>query len=235
MPKGDLRNLMEFVFHTRPSDAPFVERVWRTQSQCAGSFLSLAASQWEIVLMKHHGKASFIIRGPSTKARSASFPEDAEYFGVVFRLGVFMPQLPTVNRLDGNDVILPKATGNAIWLNSSTWQYPDYENADVFVKRLVREGLLVSDPVVDAALQDRTQTLSVRSLQYRFLRATGLTYKLIQQIERAKHAKELLIQGTSILDTAYETGYSDQAHLTNSLKRFIGQTPSQLTGVSQAG
>ena len=227
---------MEFVFQERLSDAPFVERVWRTQSLRAGSFISHAASQWEIVLMQHHGKANIVVRGPATKARPADFPADAEFLGIVFKLGTFMPHLPTVNRLDGNDAALPEATGNTFWLNSSTWQLPNYDNADIFVNRLVRDGLLASDPVVEAVLQNQEQAsskLSVRSLQYRFLRATGLTYKLIQQIERARHARELLVRGTPVLDAVYETGYFDQAHLTNSLKRFIGLTPSQLTHVNQ--
>src|SRR5712692_9859301 len=222
---------MEFVFQERPSDAPFVARVWQTQSQRAGSFISLAASQWEMVVSKYHGKTTFTVRGPATKATSAEFAADTEFFGIVFELGTFIPHLPTVNRLDRNDVILPGATGNAIWLNSSAWQIPDYNNADTFVSRLVREGLLVRDPIVDAVLQDQAQALSIRTLQYRFLRATGLTHKVIHQIERARRARSLLAQGTPILDTVYETGYFDQAHLSNSLKRFIGQTPAQITRV----
>jgi len=43
-----------------------------------------------------------------------------------------------------------------------------------------------------------------------------------------------LVRGTPVLDAVYETGYFDQAHLANSLKRFIGQTPSQLTRISQS-
>jgi len=93
----------------------------------------------------------------------------------------------------------------------------------------VREGLLVRDPIVDAVLQGHPQALSIRSLQYRFLQATGLTHKGIQQIERARYAMTLLHQGTSILDTVYKAGYYDQSHMTNSLKRFLGQTPAQIT------
>jgi methylphosphotriester-DNA--protein-cysteine methyltransferase len=61
------------------------------------------------------------------------------------------------------------------------------------------------------------------------LRATGLTYKTIQQIERARSAVALLEQGAPISDTALELGYFDQAHLGNSLKRFIGKTPARIT------
>jgi len=108
------------------------------------------------------------------------------------------------------------------------WQFPDYENANIFVDRLVREGRLVRDPAVDAVLQGHPQALSIRSTQYRFLRATGLTHKAVQQIERARYAMTLLHQGTSILDTVYKAGYYDQSHMTNSLKRFLGQTPAQI-------
>jgi methylphosphotriester-DNA--protein-cysteine methyltransferase len=60
------------------------------------------------------------------------------------------------------------------------------------------------------------------------LQTAGLTHQTIQQIERARSAVPLLEQGTPVLDTAFELGYFDQAHLTNSLKRFIGKTPAQI-------
>jgi methylphosphotriester-DNA--protein-cysteine methyltransferase len=60
------------------------------------------------------------------------------------------------------------------------------------------------------------------------LQTAGLTHKTIQQIERARSAVPLLEQGTPVLDTAFGLGYFDQAHLTNSLKRFIGKTPEQI-------
>lgn len=40
----------------RSSDSSFVERSWRSHSEGAGSFLSLAESRWEMVVTKHHGK-----------------------------------------------------------------------------------------------------------------------------------------------------------------------------------
>jgi AraC-like DNA-binding protein len=220
---------MDFVFQSRPSDAPFVERVWQTHSERAGCFISAAAIQWEMVLMNYQGQIRFVVRGPATRARRVDFPADAEFFGIVFELGTFMPHLPTVDRLNGNDVTLPESACKTFWLNSAAWQFPDYDNADTFVTRLVRDHVLVRDPIVAAVLQDHQPALSIRALQYRFLRATGLTHKVIQQIERARRARELLGQGTPILDAVNETGYFDQAHLTKALKRFVGQTPAQIT------
>ncbi len=96
------------------------------------------------------------------------------------------------------------------------------------MNRLVRSGLLVHAPVIEASLQRRLNDLSLRSVQYRFVQATGITQNLARQIERARYATLPLQQGVSIPDTIVEAGYYDQPHLTRSLQRFIGQTPAQL-------
>jgi methylphosphotriester-DNA--protein-cysteine methyltransferase len=115
----------------------------------------------------------------------------------------------------------------------STWEYPDFENAEIFVKRLVHDGLIAMDYSVGAALQGQRQDLSIRSAQRHFLRATGITHSTIRQIERARHATNLLKQGVSILDTVHEAGYYDQAHLTRALNSLIGQTPAQIIRAEQ--
>ena len=92
----------------------------------------------------------------------------------------------------------------------------------------MRADVLLRDPVVNAVLQDQPQDLSARTVRRRFLLATGLTPKAIEQIERAQRAAALLEQGESLLDAAYLAGYADQAHMTRSLKRFIGQTPAHI-------
>lgn len=70
---------MNFIFDERPSDAPFVEKIWRTQSERAGSFISQAASQWEMVVTTYQGKTTFTVRGPETKATPADCPPDASF------------------------------------------------------------------------------------------------------------------------------------------------------------
>jgi len=55
-----------------------------------------------------------------------------------------------------------------------------------------------------------------------------LTRGAIRQIRRAERAVELLGSGVPPLEVARRAGYADQPHLTRSLKRFVGQTPSQI-------
>jgi len=209
-----------------------VDAIWRTQSVGGGSFTSVAGTNMEMVVTKQVGRTTITVRGPETQSRPAPIPEDAEFVGIIFKIGAYVPPLPTSNLVNGG-LNLPDASSKRFWLNGSAWEFPTFDNADVFIDRLVRQGLLMRDPVVAATLEGQAKDLSPRSVQRRFLHATGLTYKAIQQIERAKKAFALLQQGVSILDTTYETGYFDQSHLTNSLKHFVGQTPSQIVKQSQ--
>jgi len=224
---------MEFVFDASAALSSYVAMFWYTHSERAGTFTSAAISNWEMVITTFNGETTIAARGPETKASEADFPADAEFVGITFKLGTFMPHLPVKTLLDRQDATLPEASNNSFWLHGSAWELPTVENADVFVNRLIRQGILVRDPVVEAAIQGHTPDMSIRSLQYRFLQATGLTHKTIQQIERARSAVSLLEHGTPILDTAFELGYFDQAHLTNSLRRFIGKTPAHIAQKSK--
>jgi len=224
---------MIFNFEERPSDSPFVERIWRAQSERTGDFLSVAASQWEMVVSKYRGETTVTVRGPETKATPMHVTlVGSEFFGIVFKYGAFMPHFPVSDLVDG-DVDLPDASGKSFWLNGSAWQFPNYENADTFVDRLTRAGLLVRDPLVESALRGEPPELSPRSIQRRVLQATGLTQGSIRQIERARYATTLLQEGISILDTVDLAGYADQAHLTRALKYLIGKTPAQIIRKSE--
>jgi AraC-like DNA-binding protein len=163
-----------------------------------------------------------------TKGAAMPYREGAEFLFITFTLGTFLPQMPVGNLLDKGK-FLPRASETSFWLGDSSWPFPGYEDVEMFVNKLVRKGLLVHEPVVDAVLQE--QELSLRSIQRRFRRATGLPLRALQSIERARHAAALLQQGVSLLDTVEEAGYFDQPHLTRMLKRFIGQTPTQIARI----
>jgi AraC-like DNA-binding protein len=191
-------------------------------------FLSIAVSHCELVVSRLQGKVSMMLRDPETKATPiGNAPAEGEWVGILLKLGTFLPHLSTSRLVDGG-VDLPIASSSSFWLGGSVWQFPDYENADIFVERLAGEGLLLRDAVVEAALQGQPTGLTQRAVQYRFLQATGITQSTARQIERARYATFLLQQGASIHDTIQHAGYYDQPHLTRSLQRFIGQTPAQL-------
>jgi AraC-like DNA-binding protein len=218
---------MLLCFEERLSDSPFVERIWRTHSERAGMFTSMALSHWQMCIWTHEGRTNLTLRGPETKATSTYVPPDAEYLGIVFKIGTLMPHLPASHLVD-RDLTLPDASSRSVWLDSAAWELPTYGNVDTFVDRLVHVGLLVREVSVEEALRGHRSDLSLRSVQRRFLHVTGLTHTAIRQIERARYATSLLKDGASILDTVDLAGYADQPHLTRSLKRLIGHTPAQL-------
>lgn len=222
---------MSILAEERLSDSPYVATITRGRTASDGSPVRPAETHWHMVIVRQDGNTRCLVVGPWTKAGVASYTEGAEILWIKFRLGAFMPHLRTRGFLD-TETILPGAARRSFWLDNSAWEYPDYENADTFVDRLVRDDLLVCDPVVAAVLRGHPHALSPRTVRHRFLQATGLTQTHIHQLERAQQAAALLQQGKSILDTVHETGYFDQPHLTRSLKQFVGHTPAQLVRVN---
>lgn len=218
---------MSFTYQDRLSDSPFVETIWHTQSEKDGCYLAVADGSWDMLILREKGRIRLSVWGPMTKATPMLYSEGSQYMGIRFKLGTYLTHVPPKDLLDTGR-LLPEATCNAFWLGSSTWEFPDYENVEVFINRLVRNGLLERDPVVGAVLKGESPDLSLRSVQRRFLYTTGLTHVYLKQIQRAHHAKALLQQGMPIMETAYHLGYTDQPHMTRSLKHFIGQTPAQI-------
>jgi hypothetical protein len=192
----------------RPSDSPFIERVWRCHSECGGPFLSVASSHWEFVVTRLAGETTITLRGPETRPREIFCPPNGEWFAIRFKAGTFMPALPVSRLLDGNDVNLPGAMRNRFRLDGSFFGIPDFGTAEVFVDRLVRRGLLVRDAAVAAALAGDDDALNARTAQRHFLLATGMSHTMLRQINRARHATMLLREALSPGDAAFEAGYS---------------------------
>jgi helix-turn-helix protein len=230
---GNLMRAAElFAIDEWASDSGFVERAWRSHSEPEPFFISVASNHWQLVVTTQHDVARLTIRGPETKATVTAIPADAEFFGITFSLGTFVPAFPPAGLVDCA-VTLPAATSTSFVLDGARWEIPTPENADVFVDHLVRQGVVVRDPVVAESLQTDVDGVSTRTLQRRVARATGLSRRMMRQIRRAERAVDALGRGASPSEAAAQLGYADQAHLNRSLQRFIGQTPGQVVAFVQ--
>jgi hypothetical protein len=223
---------MSIIYEERSSDSPYVETITRGWTASDGSTIRPAEVHWHMVFVRHNGRVQALVVGPWTSAGVVSWAEGAEILWIKLKLGTFMPHLPPRDFLDV-ETILPGAASQSFWLNGSAWQFPDYDNVETFIDRLVRADVLVRDPVVNTVLQDQPQEMASRTVRHRFLRTTGLTQSHIRQMKRAQQATVLLQQGVSILDTVYEVGYFDQPHMTRALKQFMGHTPGQIVQMSE--
>jgi helix-turn-helix protein len=224
---GVKRAVELFAIERRSSSSPFVDELWSSRSEPEDSFISVAAMHWEMCVTRQRGSAWLTVRGPHTAATITPIPADAEFFGIQFSLGTFMLHLQPGQLVD-RALRLPQAKDGSFWLDRSIWELPRPDNADVFVDRLARAGLLAHDPVASTVLHDGVNGLSMRSLQRRVSRSTGLNPTTLRQIRRADTAVELLAGGMPARDAAHQAGYADQPHLTRSLRRFVGQTPAQI-------
>ncbi|MGZ3582259.1 MAG: helix-turn-helix domain-containing protein [Ktedonobacterales bacterium] len=225
---------MSFLYEERLSDSPYVATVMRGRTASGGTTIRPADCHWYMVVVRYEGNTRLVVSGPWTKAGILSYPEGVELVWIKFALGTFMPYMLAQDRLD-QEVSLPEAAYRSFLLNGSAWQFPDYENVETFVDRLVRGHTLVRDPVVHAALQEQPLEVASRTVRHRFKQSTGLTRSYIQQVERAQRAAALLQQGVSIPDAVYQAGYFDQPHLTRSLKHYVGHTPAEIVRMSQQG
>lgn len=212
----------------RASDSPFIERVWRCHSERAGTFRSVASSHWEMVITRLQGQATVTLRGPETRSSEVQCPADGEWLAIRFKAGTFMPQLPVQQLLNNLGVNLPQVSQRRFLLAGDKWELPAFDNAEVFVARLVNQGLIRRDPAVTAALAGESSALSTRSAQRRFLQVIGMSHNNVRQIERARYAVNLLQEGLPIADVVWQCGFYDHAHLAHSLQRWMGIAPTQV-------
>ena len=98
------------------------------------------------------------------------------------------------------------------------------EGAYAAVVRHVRANLARRITVDDLA---QVASLSIAQLA-RLLRREHATtpYGLVLAI-RIEYAKDRLRSGAPIAETAFNTGFADQSHLTRHFKRLTGMTPKQ--------
>jgi hypothetical protein len=218
---------MGLEIESRPSDSPYIMRVWRSRSFAVSRMMSVATASWDLVFWEHYGRAYAAVHGPEPAASEAMVPEDATFFGISFALGMSMPHLPA-NRLVNESIEIPDTTQRSFWLKGSTWRRPGYDDAEAFVRRMVREEVLVADPVVAAVLRGEPPGVSERTVQRRFVAATGLPQSAIRQIDRARRAAVLIQEGVAAPDVVHRLGYFDQPHLARSLTRYVGRTATRL-------
>ena len=197
-------------------------------SESGGEFLSMAEGNIELVITRLPSLVSVTLRGPVTRGSLVECPPHGEWLAIRFRLGAYFPTVPTAALMNHQCLDMPLLGVDRFWFGSDAFEIPTFDNAELLVSRIALAGLISRDSAADAAMEGDVRWLSRRSVQRHFRRTTGMTFNGYRQIERAREAASMLVGGNSILSTAFDAGYFDQAHLTRSMKRLIGTTPAVL-------
>ncbi|HEX2998497.1 MAG TPA: helix-turn-helix transcriptional regulator [Anaerolineales bacterium] len=214
----------------RQADSTFVETVTHWTIGSEGGTLAAPDGCWDLVVLKQHGQTNVLLTGQTTRTVSLPFVPGDEIMTISFKASAFLSFVPPTDLLDRG--VLLSTTNHSFQLASDVFEIPTFENAEEFVKSLLKKEQLRQDEVVEEALLDHLPAYSLRLIQRRFLRATGMTQNYFRQIQRARQAAALLQSGMPATEVAFETGYSDQPHMSRSLKRILGRTPSEITAMT---
>ena len=212
---------------TRASDSPWIDVVWTSTSADVREMTSVATARWGLVFWEQDGRRFAAVTGPETSTGHAPVPQWAQFVGIEFAIGTFLRDLPVPALVDGG-VDLPGTTRTSFRLVGSRWEIPGPDDAEALVDRLVRDGVLVRDPLVAEVLRGRRPPASERTLERRFRAATGLTRGAVHRIERARAAAHLIAAGKPPAEVAAALGFYDQPHLARALRRYVGRTANEL-------
>ena len=218
---------VELRFGTRQSDSPWIDTVWTCTSEQVTEMTSVAGVCWGLVFWEQDGRAYAGITGPDTRAGTAPVPEGATFTGIDFAVGTSLRAVST-RELVGGGVELPDTTRRTFRLDGSRLEIPGPDDAEALVERLVRDGIVVRDPLVAEVLRGHRPAVSTRTVERRFRAVTGLTRGTIQQIERARTAAGLLAAGEPAAGVVDKLGYFDESHLARTLRSYVGRTARQL-------
>jgi hypothetical protein len=218
---------MGLRFTTRRSDSPYVDVVWTCTSDRVSEMTSVAGTRCGLVFWECDGRPYASVSGPETATGTAPVPVEATFVGIEFAIGTSLRGLPGSSLLD-RGVELPDTTRRSFPLAGSRWARPGPDDAEALVECLVKDGVVVRDPIVGEVVRGGRPEVSDRTLERRFRAATGLTRGAVRQIERAREAAYLLAAGKGPTDVVASLGYFDQPHLARALRRYVGRTATQL-------
>ena len=220
---------MALIFGDVDGQSSLVQRVWTATCDAPTEFTSVVKGASMLCFARIGGDRTVNVKGPETSASQMSCPADSEFFGVELQIGVYLPMFPPAGLTDFNNALLPTTPAGRLVLDNRDWEVPTEQNVDVFVERLARADLLITDPLVDKLRHDDPPPgMSERTAQLRFRQAVGMSRRKLLSVDRARAAARLLAAGGSIADAIVTGGYYDHPHLSRAMRWATGHSPSEL-------
>src|SRR5579884_4174189 len=141
---------MSVISEGRSADSPYVEMIWRGRADGdVYAPICPADGRWNLVLLRRkEGIAQVYVEGPITKAKPKRHDEGTEWIAIKFKLGAFLSHLSIADLVNGKE-ILSEAVSASFRLHGTTWQFPGFDDVEMFVERLARDDALLYDPLVD--------------------------------------------------------------------------------------
>ena len=119
---------------------------------------------------------------------------------------------------------------DTIFTNLTTFLRPHLHKPFSMSKfEFARDHIIETDGCLDISEIAKQTGYSLRHFERRFKDEIGIHPKKLAGIRQFRTAlKHIRNTSKPLLNIAYETGYYDHAHLTKSIKKYTGKTPTQL-------
>ena len=218
---------MTQIHESRKSSHPLIETIWRTTNISNGTYLATPDRSWDLITMVHKdGQKEMMLAGQATKPMQVPYLAGTSSVVISFTPSSYLPSHASDALVDSFQM-LPVVNNERFELAGYTFAFPTFETAEELVEQMVDRGILKNDPVVGGMQRAHSD----RTAQRHFTTTTGLSRKSLEQIERAQRAVSLLQNGKRPADAAVDSGYSDQPHLTKSLKKIMGVSPTDVDDI----
>jgi AraC-like DNA-binding protein len=214
--------------HTRRSSShPWIDTVWQTVCLSDGIYKATPDGSWDLILsVGPEGQTMVFLTGQATEPVDAPYVSGEHSVVISFAAHVFLTQDKEVRT--GPAIRFLPVQGGSFVLDGVELPLPNFLNAEQLTDMMVEANLLQSDDLVAKAFTSKPKAASKRSTQQHFKRTTGITQKDFQLIRRAQDAVRRLKAGDKPASIAADLGYADQPHMIKSIKKIMGQLPSNL-------
>lgn len=209
-----------------------IDTVWTARALADGVYNATPDGSWDLIhIEKPGGEHLVFLTGQQTQPASVPYQAGEISIVISFAAHFFLQSGPLPP--DGAVIeFLPVQAGRFL-LAKLDLPLPTYDNAETIAAELLAAGVLRGDPVVTGGLGLTQFAASERSLQRHFRDATGLSQKSFEQIRRAQEAVRQLQAGGKPADVAIAAGYTDQAHMTKSIKKIMGRLPTKVGDINK--
>ena len=201
-----------------------VRCAWSVDTTTGGWWTQPATEFWGLGFSSTVDGVSAEVVGPAAHPQRFELHPGDRFWGVELQAHVFLRALP---KSSFELVQALPTTSDIFRLGERDYAIPDEHHLGEIVDALVAEGVLSTEPAVALALSGREQP-GGRTLRRHMREVTGLNRQQIAGIARARTAFKLLSEGIGIGEVVELAGYSDQAHLTRSLRALAGRTPREI-------
>jgi hypothetical protein len=138
---------MSYTYEDKRPDSIYIDKIWHTYTTSDGVFTAGLDGNWDIIIFKGANDIRVTVNGIGKHAVEVPYVADIDSVGIALKPGVFLRDFKGKDIVDSQHT-LSKGDISYVKIGDNLFEIPDFDSAEVFVQELVKEGLLLINPVV---------------------------------------------------------------------------------------